>query len=123
MCSHCHTLIQHQSSLSLSLSLDILILSGRQHEQAGVRLLLEQLDQKGQILEQNWIKNFQKRHNFFFQIVRPVSALLVVDVQNDFISGNLAISNCPAGQDGEEVLEEREERERERRERGERITT
>ena len=41
----------------------------------------------------NWIK----------KIVRPVSALIVVDVQNDFISGSLAISNCPAKHDGEEV--------------------
>ena len=40
---------------------------------------------------------------FFSQIVRPVSAIIVVDVQNDFISGSLAISNCPAGQNGEEV--------------------
>ena len=38
-----------------------------------------------------------------FQIVRPVSALIIVDVQNDFISGTLSISNCPAGQNGEEV--------------------
>ena len=28
---------------------------------------------------------------------------MIVDVQNDFISGSLAISNCPAGQNGEEV--------------------
>ena len=41
----------------------------------------------------NWIK----------KIVRPVSAFLVIDVQNDFISGSLAITNCPAKQDGEEV--------------------
>ena len=41
----------------------------------------------------NWIK----------KIVRPVSALIVVDVQNDFISGSLAISNCPAQHNGEEV--------------------
>ena len=42
----------------------------------------------------NWIK----------KIVRPVSAILVVDVQNDFISGTLSISNCPAGQNGEDVV-------------------
>lgn len=42
----------------------------------------------------NWIK----------KIVRPVSALIVVDVQNDFISGSLAISNCPAQHNGEEVV-------------------
>jgi len=39
------------------------------------------------------------------KIVRPVSALLVIDVQNDFISGSLAITNCPAKQDGEEVVQ------------------
>ena len=33
-----------------------------------------------------------------FQIVRPVSGIIVVDVQNDFISGTLAISNCMAKQ-------------------------
>ena len=41
------------------------------------------------------------------KIVRPVSALLVIDVQNDFISGSLAITNCPAKQDGEEVRNKR----------------
>ena len=30
--------------------------------------------------------------------------MLVVDVQNDFISGTLSISNCPAGQNGEDVV-------------------
>ncbi|RXG51540.1 Pyrazinamidase/nicotinamidase [Armadillidium vulgare] len=43
---------------------------------------------------QKWIK----------QVVRPITCLLVVDVQNDFISGSLAISNCPAGHNGEEVI-------------------
>ena len=43
----------------------------------------------------NWIK----------KVVRPISALLIVDVQNDFISGSLAISNCPAQHNGEEVSE------------------
>ncbi|XP_041982826.1 nicotinamidase isoform X2 [Aricia agestis] len=38
-------------------------------------------------------------------IVRPVSAFLVVDVQNDFISGTLNISKCNAQQDGTEVVE------------------
>ncbi|KAL4703925.1 hypothetical protein ACJJTC_010887 [Scirpophaga incertulas] len=38
-------------------------------------------------------------------IVRPVSAFLVVDVQNDFISGTLNISKCTAQQDGSEVVE------------------
>ena len=42
----------------------------------------------------NWIK----------KILKPRSGLIVVDVQNDFISGSLAISNCPAGHNGEEVV-------------------
>ena len=29
---------------------------------------------------------------------------MIVDVQNDFISGSLAIVNCPARQDGEDVV-------------------
>ncbi|XP_037087110.1 nicotinamidase-like isoform X1 [Pollicipes pollicipes] len=37
-------------------------------------------------------------------IVRPVTALVIVDVQNDFISGSLAVCNCPAGQKGDEVI-------------------
>ena len=39
------------------------------------------------------------------KVTRPSAALVVVDVQNDFISGSLAIKNCPAGQDGEDVVE------------------
>jgi len=35
---------------------------------------------------------------FLLQIVRPVSAIIIVDVQNDFISGSLSLSNCPAQQ-------------------------
>ena len=38
------------------------------------------------------------------KVTRPSCALVVVDVQNDFISGSLAIKNCPAGQEGEEVV-------------------
>ena len=30
--------------------------------------------------------------------------MLIVDAQNDFISGSLALKNCPAGEDGEEVV-------------------
>ncbi|XP_022202218.1 nicotinamidase [Nilaparvata lugens] len=38
-------------------------------------------------------------------IVRPVSVFLVVDVQNDFISGTLNISRCSAQQNPLEVIE------------------
>ncbi|CAF0792621.1 unnamed protein product [Brachionus calyciflorus] len=34
----------------------------------------------------------------------PKTALIIVDVQNDFISGTMSISNCPAKQDGFEVV-------------------
>ncbi|KAK9869708.1 hypothetical protein WA026_003447 [Henosepilachna vigintioctopunctata] len=37
-------------------------------------------------------------------IVKPVSALILVDVQNDFISGTLDIRKCPAGHNGEEII-------------------
>ncbi|KAI1282049.1 Nicotinamidase [Halotydeus destructor] len=37
-------------------------------------------------------------------ILRPISAFVIVDVQNDFISGTLSIVNCPAGHRGEEVV-------------------
>ena len=33
-----------------------------------------------------------------------MSACVVVDVQNDFITGSLSLSQCPAGQDGAEVV-------------------
>ncbi|CAF0905679.1 unnamed protein product [Adineta ricciae] len=36
--------------------------------------------------------------------VKPISALVIVDVQNDFISGTLALHSCPANQQGEEVV-------------------
>lgn len=39
------------------------------------------------------------------KIVRPVNVLIVVDVQNDFISGTLNISHCSAKQNGAEVIE------------------
>ncbi|XP_067948306.1 uncharacterized protein [Watersipora subatra] len=51
----------------------------------------------------------------FDKILHPVTALIIVDVQNDFIDGSLALRHCPAQQDGAEVvpvinrlLEERE---------------
>lgn len=44
-------------------------------------------------------------HRWIKTIVHPVSVLLIVDVQNDFISGTLNISNCPAKQDGSEIID------------------
>ena len=41
---------------------------------------------------------------FSLKVLNPISALIVVDVQNDFITGSLALKNCPAGEDAEEVV-------------------
>ncbi|XP_074650893.1 nicotinamidase-like isoform X2 [Tubulanus polymorphus] len=38
------------------------------------------------------------------KIFNPVSALLVIDVQNDFIDGTLSLKNCPSNHDGSEVV-------------------
>ena len=35
---------------------------------------------------------------------RPVNALLIIDVQNDFINGSLALRDCPSKHQGEEVV-------------------
>lgn len=40
----------------------------------------------------------------YLKTILPRSALVVVDVQNDFINGSLALKNCPAKQDGAEVV-------------------
>lgn len=36
--------------------------------------------------------------------ILPKSALIIVDVQNDFIDGTLTLKKCPAKQNGEEVI-------------------
>lgn len=61
----------------------------------------------GPLLE-NWliIALFLHPRNLL-QIVRPTNAFLVVDVQNDFISGSLNISNCSAQHNGVEVTYKR----------------
>lgn len=46
--------------------------------------------------------NFYNR--WYRNILQPKSALIIVDVQNDFISGSLSINKCPAGQQGEQVI-------------------
>ena len=39
----------------------------------------------------------------WFSGSKPVHALVIIDVQNDFISGSLSLSNCPAKHNGAEV--------------------
>ncbi|XP_005110927.1 nicotinamidase [Aplysia californica] len=59
-------------------------------------------------LNQDGLVNLEEfRYAWFYwirQILRPVRALIVVDVQNDFISGSLSLSKCAAGQDGSAVV-------------------
>ncbi|XP_050302836.1 nicotinamidase-like [Anthonomus grandis grandis] len=43
-------------------------------------------------------------HKWIKTIVKPMSALLIIDVQNDFICGTLDIRNCSAKQNGEDVI-------------------
>ncbi|GFQ88567.1 nicotinamidase [Trichonephila clavata] len=42
--------------------------------------------------------------NVIVPVIKPRTALIAIDVQNDFIDGSLAIRNCPAGQEGYEVV-------------------
>lgn len=71
----------------------------------------ERLDQIFEVFDKNH-DGFIDREEFKFcwnrwikAIVRPVNAFIIVDVQNDFISGSLDISNCSAQHKGQEILE------------------
>merc|ERR1712080_716124 len=51
------------------------------------------------------LQDFQKCWDCWIKpILRPASAIVVVDVQNDFITGTLAIKNQPAKEDGEKLV-------------------
>ena len=56
----------------------------------------------------HYLNCLQRTYSYWWisklQIVCPVSALLVIDVRNDFISGSLSIKNCPAKHEGSEVV-------------------
>ena len=64
--------------------LDLQCVRGRQYEHSGVCALLEQVDKKGGFL----LNNYRLLRLELCQIVRPKSAIIIVDVQNDFISGD-----------------------------------
>lgn len=59
-------------------------------------------------IQKNHKLEFTEFKELWTKLIKPVlfphSALLIVDVQNDFIDGSLALKNCPAGQDGAEVV-------------------
>ena len=40
----------------------------------------------------------------YLKVLFPKNCFLIVDVQNDFIDGTLALKNCPAKQDGADVV-------------------
>lgn len=58
--------------------------------------------------DKDGVLNSEESLNLYYswasKILKPRSALIVVDVQNDFISGSLSINKCSAGQHGEEVI-------------------
>ena len=62
-----------------------------------VQFLLSAFDTDGdgivsfQEIERAW-------SSWFAKASKPVQALIIVDVQNDFIGGTLALKHCPAGQ-------------------------
>ncbi|XP_033742330.1 nicotinamidase-like [Pecten maximus] len=59
------------------------------------------IDKDGKISKKEFMEN-----SFYWlkQILQPVAALVIVDVQNDFLDGSLSLRNCPAGQDGNGVI-------------------
>ncbi|GAB1866189.1 nicotinamidase [Camponotus japonicus] len=59
------------------------------------------VDRDGTLNEQDLCRCYKWIH----ATVYPVNVLLVVDVQNDFIDGTLALRKCGYGQDGAEVVE------------------
>jgi len=55
--------------------------------------------------DQVTFEDFQLWWGFWLRdVLNPVSALIIVDVQNDFIDGSLALKNCPAKDDGADVV-------------------
>lgn len=71
----------------------------------------ERLEQMFSVFDKNE-DGFIDREEFQFcwnhwikTIVRPINSFLIVDVQNDFISGSLNISHCSAQQNGLEIID------------------
>jgi nicotinamidase-related amidase len=52
----------------------------------------------------NHTQNHNLNHNHTTEKQKNVSALLIVDVQYDFIDGTLALKNCPSQHQGEHVI-------------------
>ncbi|CAH0545751.1 unnamed protein product [Brassicogethes aeneus] len=57
---------------------------------------------KDEILRENELQIFIDK--WLSIVLNPVTAIIIVDVQNDFISGTLALKNCPANQDGADTV-------------------
>ncbi|XP_022100337.1 nicotinamidase-like [Acanthaster planci] len=88
-----------------TLCCDLFIVDGRQHvfSKTESEVMMGILSSgKSGVIDKNDFDFCWK--NWFKQILNPKAALIVVDVQNDFVDGSMDLRNSPAGQDGAEVL-------------------
>lgn len=68
-----------------------------------IKELFETFDKnKDGVLDDSEFENVSK--HFIQPLTKPVTALLVIDVQYDFINGSLALKNCPAKQEACDVI-------------------
>lgn len=68
-----------------------------------IKELFETFDRnKDGVLDDSEFQNVSK--HFIQPLTKPITALLVIDVQNDFIDGSLALKNCPAKQEAYDVI-------------------
>lgn len=68
-----------------------------------IKELFETFDRnKDGVLDDSEFQNVSK--HFIQPLTKPITALLVIDVQYDFIDGSLALKNCPAKQEAYDVI-------------------
>lgn len=68
-----------------------------------IKELFETFDRnKDGVLDDSEFENVSK--HFIQPLTKPITALLVIDVQYDFIDGSLALKNCPAKQEACDVI-------------------
>ncbi|XP_066596737.1 uncharacterized protein [Prorops nasuta] len=59
------------------------------------------VDNDGVLNSQEWSRLDE---SWLQPTLNPKNALIIVDVQNDFIDGSLSLRDCPAGQDSKDVI-------------------
>ncbi|XP_041359539.1 nicotinamidase-like [Gigantopelta aegis] len=72
-----------------------------QYEMAAAILKQLDEDQDNKLSKSEFYKSWRYWLKY---VLNPVTALLVIDVQNDFINGSLALNGYPAGHDGYDVI-------------------